>query len=123
MEADSGIEIVVVAARGVNWFGTPYFLRRLAHQLETAGNVVTDHRLLGGEKADQGGDAQCRMRVGMAPGIGTEAVAGPRHDIGRLTIAGNAVIFGVSADGRTFPVLPGCAERGRHAAAAWLDLK
>src|SRR5437867_12187949 len=63
------------------------------------------------------------MRVRVSPGVRAETVARPQHDIGGLTITRHAVILGITADGRTVPVLPDCAKRGRHAAAAGLDLK
>src|SRR5690606_27420354 len=64
---------------------------------------------------------QRRMWVGVAAGVRPEPVARTLHRVGRLAVARNAVIFGVTADRRARTIVPDGAEGRRHAGRALLD--
>ena len=123
MEADGGIEIVVVAGCRMDGLGAAQLLRRFAEELQGATNVASLHGILGGEKPPEAGNTQRGMGVGMTASEFTEAFPGSLDRIRRLAISRYRIILGVSADDWSIAVAEGGAKRRGHAAAARLHFE
>ena len=119
MPDHGGVEPVVVALGGVDGLGAADLLRRLAEQLQGAGHAMRGHRSPGAEHRGERCRTQHRMRVGMAGGIGVQALARRRMRHHLLRIARHGVVFGETGQHRLALAPAGDEGRG-HAARARL---
>src|SRR5215813_5127699 len=100
MEADSGVEIIVVAVGGVDRLRAAHLLRGFAEELERPGNAVFLHRCLGRQQPAECAAAERGMGVSVAGGVFVQP--GARLPVGHalLAVAGHGVVLGIGGDGR-----------------------
>ena len=81
VEAEGGVEVVVITLGGMDGLGAAHLLGRLAEEFQPALDAVLLHDVLGGEEAGERAEAERGMRVGVTGGVAADARArlAPRH--------------------------------------------
>ena len=123
MEADEGVEVVIVALGGMDGLRQAQLFRGLAEKDERAVEIEFLHGGLGGQHAAQRADAERRMRVRMASRVFAQSRPGHLAGGSGLAVTRHRIVLRIGADHRAFAAAIAGNKGGRHSAAARLDLE